>query len=62
MNKHDRDNLKFILSTYSQGEDAVKEWMKEVSEDDLMYALELLTQYHQAKDRFNLIVKNLLGD
>jgi len=62
MNKRDRDNLKFILSSYSQGEEAVKEWMQEVGEDDLKYALELLIRYHQAKEHFDSVINKLLGE
>ena len=42
MNKHDRDNLSFILSLDPQGFD---QWMKEISIDDVEYALELLIQH-----------------
>lgn len=42
MNKHDYDNLQFLL----HADDAtMKEWYKTVSMDDVEYALELLAAY-----------------
>lgn len=42
MNKHDRDNLKFLLSA---DEATLKDWYNTVEEDDINYALELLAEY-----------------
>jgi hypothetical protein len=39
MNKHDRNNLEFLLNA---GEDTLKEWYNSVTEDDRVYASELL--------------------
>jgi hypothetical protein len=42
MNKHDRDNLNFLLST----DDATfKDWYNQMDEDDHDYARELLNMY-----------------
>jgi hypothetical protein len=39
MNKHDRDNLEFLLNASSQ---VIADWMTQVDEDDVVYAHELL--------------------
>lgn len=39
MNKHDRDNLEFLLNASSE---VIAEWMNTVDEDDVVYAHELL--------------------
>lgn len=39
MNKHDRDNLDYILSLDAEAFDA---WMTALSEDDVQYAIELI--------------------
>ena len=39
MNKHDRDNLNFILSLDEAGFD---EWYATLSDDDVDYALEII--------------------
>jgi predicted metal-binding transcription factor (methanogenesis marker protein 9) len=41
-NEWDRDNLKFLLNI---SDSEYKEWHKQASEDDLMYAQELLDAY-----------------
>lgn len=45
MNKHDRDNLKFLLSA---DEDTFQEFLETVSADDIEYALQLI-QAHRAE-------------
>lgn len=39
MNKHDRDNLNFILTADKH---TLDQWWEELSEDDKQYALELI--------------------
>jgi len=58
VNKHDRENLLFILQTYGNGEQAVAEWMESISEDDLEYALELLLKYRENKAHFDNIINS----
>jgi hypothetical protein len=41
MKKHDRDNLKFLMTC---PEDDFDSWMNEASDDDVSYALELIRQ------------------
>ena len=43
MNAHDTNNLMFLLSLNTK---RLKEWYMEVSEDDRLYAEELLAQAH----------------
>ena len=45
MNKHDQDNLEFLLSLDAEGFDR---WLAQISLDDIEYALELL-KYHRAQ-------------
>jgi hypothetical protein len=40
MNKHDRDNLHFLMSLKSQEDWVI--WAKECTNDDFLYALELI--------------------
>lgn len=40
MNEHDRNNLNFLLNV---SEDVLKDWYFSVDEDDIQYAIELLT-------------------
>lgn len=47
MNKYDRKNLLFLLNS-SCGK--LEEWSQEVSEDDLVYAEELLDAYQKELD------------
>ena len=42
MNKHDRDNLQFLLSADKK---TMESWYQTVGEDDVEYALELLQLY-----------------
>jgi hypothetical protein len=42
MNKHDRDNLMFLINADKA---TMKKWYRTVSKDDVDYALELLQQY-----------------
>ena len=42
MNKHDRDNLMFLINADKA---TMKEWYGSVSQDDIEYALELLQAY-----------------
>ena len=39
MNKHDRENLEFLLTA---DEDTFQEFLETVSEDDIEYALQLI--------------------
>lgn len=39
MNKHDRDNLIYIMSLSN---DEFEDWAQSVSEDDIQYAIELI--------------------
>jgi len=41
MNKHDRDNLQFIMSL---NQEELNKWYDEISYDDSVYAMELLLQ------------------
>jgi len=43
MNEHDTGNLLFLLSLNSR---QLKQWYMEISEDDRLYAEELLAQAH----------------
>ena len=43
MNDHDKSNLMFLLNLPTR---QLKQWYTEVSEDDRLYAEELLTQAH----------------
>jgi hypothetical protein len=45
VNKHDRDNLQFLLSA---DKSTMDQWYQTVSEDDVEYALELL-QLHRTE-------------
>jgi hypothetical protein len=45
VNKHDRDNLQFLLSA---DKNTMDQWYQTVSEDDVEYALELL-QLHRTE-------------
>ena len=56
MDRNDRSNLEFLLSTYEQGDQAVKDWMESVSQEDLEYALELLLDYRAQKEHFENII------
>jgi hypothetical protein len=40
MNKHDSNNLRFIISLKTQEE--MEDWMENISEDDMEYALEIV--------------------
>jgi phage protein D len=42
MNQHDRNNLEFIMRADS---DTLRDWMDQLTEDELDYASELLDQY-----------------
>lgn len=42
MNEWDRDNLNFILNT---SDEAFSEWMLQADEDDIDYALELISKH-----------------
>ena len=56
MDRNDRKNLQFLLETYSQGDEAVRDWMESVSQDDLEYALGLLLDYRDQKEHFDNII------
>lgn len=42
MNNRDRENLEFLLTA---DKETLREWYNTVSEDDINYATDLLTQY-----------------
>ena len=44
MNEWDRDNLNFILNT---SDEAFSEWMLQADEDDIDYALELISKHRE---------------
>jgi hypothetical protein len=56
MNKRDRDNLRFLLNKYEQGDEVVQEWMETIDRDELEYALELLLVYRTNKEHFDNII------
>ena len=56
MDRNDRNNLEFLLSTYEQGDQAVKDWMESVTQEDLEYALGLLLNYRTQKEHFENII------
>ena len=44
MNEWDRDNLNFILNT---SDEAFSEWILQADEDDIDYALELISKHRE---------------
>lgn len=58
MNRKDRDNLTFILATAQAGEDQLTDFLDTLEDDDLEYALELLTRYRAAQQN---LVDSLIG-
>lgn len=48
MNQHDRDNLNFLMTS---SDEVLREWYSSASEDDLLYAQELLSAYEMELDR-----------
>lgn len=44
MNKHDRDNLDFLLNASPA---VIEDWYMQMSDDDIEYAFELLEAYAQ---------------
>lgn len=44
MTEHDRDNLDFLLKCSDEG---FKEWFEQASDDDKLYASELLNEYEE---------------
>lgn len=44
MNEYDRDNLNFLLKCSEEG---LREWFEQASEDDRVYANELLDAYEE---------------
>lgn len=44
MNKWDRDNLYFILNT---SDEAFADWMLQADDDDINYALELISKHRE---------------
>ena len=48
MNQHDRDNLNFLMTA---SDEVLREWYSSASEDDLLYAQELLSEYEMELDR-----------
>ena len=47
MNINDQHNLDFLFSISEEG---LKAWYEQATEDDLLYAAELLNQYEQQLD------------
>jgi hypothetical protein len=68
MNKHDKDNLKFILALKPQD---FQNWYESLTEDDAMYAMELVSMARteletQVAELFDKVedcsdAKNVLG-
>lgn len=48
MNQHDRDNLNFLMTA---ADSVLREWYSSASEEDLIYAQELLDEYQSELDR-----------
>lgn len=48
MNQYDRDNLNFLMTA---SDEVLREWYSLASEDDLLYAQELLSEYEMELDR-----------
>ena len=48
MNQHDRDNLNFLMTA---SDSVLREWYSSASEEDLIYAQELLSAYEMELDR-----------
>jgi len=58
MNRKDRDNLTFILATAQAGDAQLTNFLDTLEDDDLEYALELLTRYRAAQEN---LVDSLIG-
>lgn len=58
MNRKDRDNLTFILATAQAGDAQMTNFLDTLEDDDLEYALELLTRYRAAQEN---LVDSLIG-
>jgi hypothetical protein len=56
MNDWDRDNLEFIMNS---SEDEFQEWMKQATQDDINYALELVAQGREELYRKKVLYKGL---
>lgn len=50
MNEADRENLAYILATAQEGEDQLTEFLDTLDDDNLEYALELLTRFKAGQD------------
>ena len=48
MNEHDLGNLEFLRNLSDAG---LKAWFEQASEDDVLYAQELLNQWEEQMDR-----------
>ena len=59
MNKKDRNNLQFLLETYSEGPEAFNEWADSVDPEDLEYGLGLLLNYRLQKENFDNIISQI---
>lgn len=57
MNKHDQDNLRFLLTA---SKETLQDWYSQINEDDLAYAMELLDAYSKELDQRQ--VMNSLDD
>lgn len=56
MNKHDRDNLKFLLTA---SKETLQDWYSKMDEDDLRYAMELLDAYSKELDVRSALLEDL---
>lgn len=56
MNKHDRDNLKFLLTA---SKETLQDWYSKMDEDDLCYAMELLDAYSKELDVRSALLEDL---
>jgi hypothetical protein len=58
MNKHDKDNLRFLLCSSNE---TITDWFHKTSEDDILYAMELLNtaQVEMSMQLLNDEVKDL---
>ena len=64
MNKHDRDNLQFIISLNDEQFD---DWASEMTDDDILYAIEILqaarmelVEQEQALMEYDLVDSDLV--
>lgn len=59
MNKHDRDNLKFLMTISPE---TFSDWLDQASKDDIDYALEIIKQHKTELIMYALSVSDLNVD